>query len=312
MKVFEQLKEYYMPNRLTLAIGRNAHVIKLSLALFIIPAFLCIVALALNKFVGPADLKMSSASPVASSTGKKRPASGGTVHRAQLLPNLRDALGVLGNRLTVSGKERLVLTGTLRRTDDSAARPFVAIHELPGRVRFEEGGQSQPLMAVFDGNETWKTGGRPTRVEEDILETLAYDSAESLFIASAAGAGIRFLGSRFSLNQEVAGASQPVYDIYQLTDQIKTRNEIQSRTKSFYLNSDTLLLERVRYQLQRDGTQTDVEVRFSDWRDIQGQKVPFSITRTETGAPTITLTLNFVSVGPQVKDGAFTKPSANQ
>ena len=281
--------------------------IKFTLALLVIGALFCLAVGTINGLRPNSASKTRAVAASAPAVTAARRSGNKTVRRAELMPQLRDAFGILGDRLHVSGKERLVLYGVLNRSDDSTARPFLLIQELPGSVRFQEQAGTVPLVAIFDGARAWKPGGQLNRVEENILETMAYDSAERLFIAHAAGAATRYLGSRFRVG-EGEGDAKNVFDVYQLTDQVQTAGKVQSQTKSFYLNSDALLLDRIRYQLERDGNKSEVEVRFEDWRQVQGQKVAFRISRIETGTPTITLTINSASVGPLMNDGIFTKP----
>jgi hypothetical protein len=48
-----------------------------------------------------------------------------------------------------------------------------------------------------------------------------------------------------------------------------------------------------------------VEVFWSDWRDVQGEKVPFTVERKEGGRTTLLVRISSAVVSPQATDGRF-------
>jgi hypothetical protein len=230
------------------------------------------------------------------------------VRRARLWPQLRETLNALGDRLEKSGKERLILVGTLRRQNNSQAIPFRLFLELPRHLRLEEQG-ARPRVSGFDGGEGWALGAALSDEDQEIIETLVFDSADQFFLAQEQGFATRALGRRFRLDDGGApNYTGPYYDIYQLQDHVSIVKEERTQSKLFYFNSDTLLLERVRYQIERDGAPVNVEVRFGGWQKVNGQQIAGSITRLENDTQTLTITINVVTFSPRAADGAFNKP----
>ena len=235
------------------------------------------------------------------------PASSGYVQRARLLPQLRYALNELGDRMEKPGKERLVLTGSLRRQTNASAIPFRLFLELPGRMRLEEQG-GQPRVTGFNGNTGWVVGAESKEADQ-IIETLVFDSAEHFFQSQVQGFATRALGSHFRLDSSRnPNSTGPFYDIYQVGDRIGIGGAVRVQPKLFLINSNTLLLERVRYQTDRDGKRTKVEVLLGDWRKSNEQNVQTSITRLENGVAALTMTVNSVVVSPKQADGIFEPP----
>ena len=108
-----------------------------------------------------------------------------------------------------------------------------------------------------------------------MIESLVYDSTDHFFQSQMQGAGTRNLGMRFRLDDgKSADYSGSYYDIYQMMDQVTIGTETRTQLKRFYFNSDTLLMERVRYDIQRDGGIVSVEVEIPKWHEVNGQHLP--------------------------------------
>jgi len=228
------------------------------------------------------------------------------VQRSLLSPTLVWNLKALGDRLERPGKERLSVTGTLRRSEDSQAEEVVAVFEFPDRLRLtlEKGHQNRVIL--FDGEQA-KAVGRPLdEVERDLIETLVYGAAEHFFTTQMQGQATRFLGARFRLDDgSSANYSGPYYDIYQVADQIKTSASEREQNKLYYFNSDTLLLERVAYEINRNGSVVKVEETTINWGQEQGQQVARRIERFENGVSVFVLTVQLAGFGHRLDDGIF-------
>jgi hypothetical protein len=221
------------------------------------------------------------------------------VNRRLLTPRLAAHLNALGDRLEKSGKERLTVTGVLHVSADSLPRPVSVTLEFPDRFRIviQNGPQSRVI--------TSDKGEQRTADELELIETLAYDSAEHFFSAQMQGNATRFLGTRFRTDDgSSADYNGPYFDIYKIADHIKTSGQ-ERPAKLYYFNSDTLLLERVTYVINRDGTEVSVETKLGDWRSEDGQKVARRIERLENGKPVFVFEIRSAQFGRRVDDGMF-------
>jgi hypothetical protein len=231
------------------------------------------------------------------------------VRRGRLRSQLQAVLGALGDRLEKPGKERLTLTGTITKAGRQQAIPVLLVWEFPGRLRLEEQVDGQRNVTVFNGNNARKNGNSLSRRDEDLIETLTHDSVEHFLISQLDGAATRFLGSRFRLDDGTATNYEgPFYDLYETSELIKVGREIRRQTKVYYFNSDTHLLERVKYQVRRDDLATEVEVRLNNWHEVQGQKLPGEIVRLENNMLVLTFTITSTSIGSRAADGIFGNP----
>jgi len=233
----------------------------------------------------------------------------GYVVAARLWSPLRDVLKTLGDRLEKPGKERLMIIGSLTRQNAASSTPFRLITELPNRLRLEEGVGPQQHVVGYDGEGEWSIGKDADNADREAIESLAFDTPDRLLFGQMEGLAYRYLGARFRLDDGTTKDYRDgFYDIYQVTDRIKIGSEIHERDKLFYVNSDTLLPERVRYQAMRAGATMDVEVINASWQKVNGQHVPSLITRLENGEPVLTLTVTSVAIGPRLPDGVFNNP----
>lgn len=235
-------------------------------------------------------------------TAAQNPQSQGYVRRAQLWPQLRDALRVLGDRLEKPGRERLILVGALSRSGNENL-PVRLILEYPDKLRLEETGG----VTVFNGSELRTSKSGLSQRDEDEVESLLFDSVEHFFNGRTNGLATRYLGSRFRMdNGTTPNYRGPFYDLYQVADRITLKRETSYQPKTYYLNSDSLLLERVRYQHR--ATRATIEVQLSNWQKIAGQYVPGRIVRVENGNAVMSLAITAAVIGPRLNDGIFSRP----
>jgi len=141
------------------------------------------------------------------------------------------------------------------------------------------------------------------------METFLYDTAEHFFLGQAQGLGTRFLGSRFQLDDGTnPNYRGPYYDVYEVMDAVRLGAPVRLQPKLYYVNSDTLLLERVRYQSNHDSSRPNVEIQMGLWRRGDGQSVPWRVVRLENDQPVFTLTVVSATIGPWQSDGLFRTP----
>ena len=208
----------------------------------------------------------------------------GLLQREQMLPELQMASRKMGDRLTVAGKEQVVLTGTL--SDANGPRPVRVTWQVGGWFRLEEmGGQGRVLL--FDGAHLKNTKGEIGADERRLLDSLVIGLPENVFWQAAnAGVAMRFLGGRFRATDSVAADySGPYSDLFALYPPAdSTRGLFMTETQHVIgLDSDTLLLTRVEHPAGEGGASSDVQTQLLNWTQQAGQWYPATITRLENG-----------------------------
>jgi len=277
--------------------------------LWLVLAIACLVLTALT-FAASGKLRdlTASGAKITNPTNARRASVERTayVRRSNLSPKLVGHLNALGDRLEKPGRERLNLTGTFSRANDSQTQEVTAVFEYPERLRLTMQKGRQTRVISFDGGHAKAEGSSLDAVEEDLLETLVYGSAEHFFNTQMRGMSTRLLGSRFLLHRgSTADYIGPYYDVYKVADQVKTSRDQREQLKLYYFNSDTLLLERVTYEINRNGATVAVEERLSDWTREEGQQVPRRIERLENGDSVFVLTVRTIRLSPHADDEVF-------
>ena len=224
-------------------------------------------------------------------------------------------LEIMGDRLQVEGKERLDLVGVLTRAGQSAVAVRI-LWEFPGKVRLEKrlGDEPDPSkddLLVYDGaGNLRKKRGTASLSDQDLIEMLVHDSVEGFFIGQLEGFATRFLGSRYHRVDAEGNAVGPDYDIYEVINQVRLLRRPLRQRKLYYFNSDTALLERVRYRLsaERGRGAVKVSVEVSDWGEVYGQLIPGTVVRYENGVEVVKLEIQEAGIAAAAEDGSFSLP----
>ena len=197
-----------------------------------------------------------------------------------------------GERLQKPGKERVVLAGTVS-LNGSTPVPIQVAWEFPQKIRIDKGTDT----VVFDRGDPSRE--IPSNAEmADAIETLLEDSVEGFFANHLEGS-TRFLGSGFRLRD--GGPDAPSYDIVVVWNRSRVRGGQEPIVKQYWFDKRMKLLSRVVYR-RPSGS---VEVFWSDWRDVQGERIPFTVERKELGRTTLLVKLFAASVSPKAEDGYF-------
>ncbi len=201
----------------------------------------------------------------------------------------------LGLRLNTPGKERTVYSGQLFDQDGKSS-PARVIHQMPGLVRlegFKDGGAS----LSFDGRQAIGITNRKS--DESLIETFLADFPEGLFASVQNGAAVRLIGRGFGpdplLQPDYKGIR---YDIYDIADKVRCRQDQLTRSKLYYFDSRTGLLQSVRYYDRSVSPPIKMETRFSEWGYIDGSAYPALVEHYEDGK------LVFTFIAEQIEGGA--------
>lgn len=198
----------------------------------------------------------------------------------------------LGQRLQKQGKERIIATGSLLYDADGpeSAFPVEIVWQHPLKVRLTQDGSS----VAYDRSNPAREIPESKRLS-DTLQVLLEDMSEGFLSLQSTGSSRR-IGSGFRLSN--AAPEDPGVDVVQMT-YADAFSGGEPCTKTYWFNSRTKLLGFVTYVLP-SGAQVDVIV--NDWRDVDGEKVPFLIERWEDGIRTMQLKLSSAAVAQGSND----------
>jgi hypothetical protein len=182
----------------------------------------------------------------------------------------------LGDRVRVAGKEKTVLNGQF--TDENGkTKPVRLTFQLPALLRMEG------------------LAGQNTRLEEALLETFTADTAEGMLSSIKDGAAVHLIGRRVG--------PDPATDIFEVSGSVRPNGP--DRLKRYHFDSETGLLAATRYMDETRSPPSNIEVRFSDWRHVDGSAYPGRIERFENGHPAFSFTVSTIAASPRQDPASF-------
>ncbi len=210
----------------------------------------------------------------------------------------------LGERLQKVGMERLVSIGTLRENGND--KPTVLAWELPGKFRLEKDGKA--ILGSVAGLAAPSSPGVSTSEEDDLMESLFLDRSEAALIGVVGGAAIRVVGYHVRAQRgHGADYAGPYYDIFDFTSKVGSKPVSPTRSKRFYFDSFSGLLQKVSYVLTRGGGSQIVETTLGQWTKVQGESVPGVIERFVNQVSVARFSASATVVSEKKADGKFDK-----
>lgn len=215
----------------------------------------------------------------------------------------RECLMALGDRIQKPGKERLTLIGS--HTEGKSAVVAQLTWEVPGRIRYDRNG----TVSLISDTSGVLNAIPLAAADQDILESLLFDTAETFLYGFVKGRAQRPLGRRFRADDGKAlNYAGPWFDIYQAFVTVVTSTGSPVRQKHFYFDSDTQLLTKTTYVINRGSKDVSVTTEFNKWSNNNGQTTPGQIVRREGGVTVFTLDVISAAVVAKSDDGLFPKP----
>lgn len=225
------------------------------------------------------------------------------------LPNeatgFRSALPGIFDR---SGHERRSVTGMI--VANGMTTGFTFTRELDQRARLDLGTPARTIIANGLNTPTTNVikanGNNSQGLDDEVMEVLADDTPEAVLFSFGTAARLHWLGANYRTDDgKSATYNGPLYDIFARTAKVATQAGTPERVKVFLFDSKTKLLAMTRYQIDRDGSSTQVEIAFGGWTSMSGQMVPTSITRSENGQVAFTITIQSATSSGTQADSLF-------
>jgi outer membrane lipoprotein-sorting protein len=191
--------------------------------------------------------------------------------------------------------QSMKLTGRLVAGGSQA--PFTIWTKRPNLARQEADVQGAPMVRGFDGTTAWVTMGSQTREVTGPQAAATRDQAEfdtPLLNYASKGNRVELVGTK----PGDGGGS-----LYHL--KLTTKSGL---VEHFYLDADTALERKTSVTLDQEGQQVTVVSELSDYRDVDGLKMPFSVRQSINGTPLTELTIDKVEVNVPIDDEIFKMP----
>jgi outer membrane lipoprotein-sorting protein len=211
--------------------------------------------------------------------------------------NLKSKGGIDKIKATTSVR----MTGQIAATDPSGEQrkgTMTMLAKRPNLMRREAVVGGQKMVNAFDGTSLWMSvGGMPPQEAPGPQAAYAKQDAEfdSVFVDyKDKGHKIELMGK-----EKVGGA-----DAYRIRVTKKG-----GPPQDYYLDAATGLEKKISISLNQGGAAMTIVTELSDYREVEGRMVPFSIRQLVNGTPTASTTIDKVEFNVPVDDSAFKMPS---
>jgi hypothetical protein len=190
--------------------------------------------------------------------------------------------------------QSMKLTGTL--AGRGVESPFTIWSKRPNMARQETKMQGTPMVRAFDGSTAWMMIGSEAQEisghqAQTTREQAEFDSP--LLDFKAKGSTVELVGT------ETIGDTK----VYHL--KLTTKNGM---VQHYFLDAATGLEKQTAVTLEQGPQSVKVVTDLSDYRDVDGIKVPFTVKQTVNGTPASTLTVEKVEFNIPIDETLFKMP----
>lgn len=181
---------------------------------------------------------------------------------------------------------------------------FTQVYKRPMKSRLDASIQGMTLTHAYDGQNGWQINpfggsGTPEPLGADDLKQIQEDAdfEGPLVDYKQKGNTVHLMGK-----ENIEGA-----DAYHLQVILKNGD-----VRNLYIDANTFLVAKMAGKTVVQGTEVEMETKFTDYREVQGIKFPFSIDQhTSDGQfPGQKITFQKVEVNLPVEDSFFKAPAA--
>jgi outer membrane lipoprotein-sorting protein len=202
------------------------------------------------------------------------------------------------------GVEKLRGLETVKGTGIMEARgmelPIATWSKRPNKIRRDQKLPDRTITVAFDGTTVWThdtSMGGPQRMTGPQAQATREDAAfDPLFLRyKEQGHKVELVG-----DEKLDGVA-----VHHLRVTKK-----DGRVEEHYLNAETGLEFRTLATLEEGGMKAELRSDFSDYREVDGLKVPFSIRQFLNGTPVLNVKLTQIEFNVPVDDAIFAMPAA--
>jgi outer membrane lipoprotein-sorting protein len=198
------------------------------------------------------------------------------------------------------GAEKLKAVNTVRITAAATVQgtitPMVIELKRPNLRRQEITLNGQKIVQAFDGTNAWllnpAVGEQPIQMPAPQTASMKRDAEfdSPLLDYQAKGVKVSFAGK-----EDIGG--RPAYHLKVTTS--------DGATRDYYLDTDSYLEFRVDAAIMQNGVRGSLSVSMSDYRDVDGVKMPFSLKQALNGQVVADLRVSTVELNVPLDASEF-------
>jgi len=214
---------------------------------------------------------------------------------------------ILDQHFKAAGQKNLQKINTIKATGTIESMgmelPFSMQAKRPGMVRTEVEVQGAKIVNVYDGENAWTIN---PLTGSSMAVDLTGTEAEGLKEQSDLDGPLwnyKEKGSEISLDG-TANVNGMECDVLKLQKK-------NGQTDYYFIDREEHLIRKLRTSRTMNGTPMEIEAYMTDYRDVDGYKMPFNTEQRAGGQTFMTLEMDKVEANVDLDDSLFSKPSGN-
>jgi len=178
--------------------------------------------------------------------------------------------------------------------------PFKTINKRPDKIRVEVDIQGAKMVTGYDGTGVWMIN--PMTGSSDVIDVTGVEATGTIESADMDGLLWNYeeKGHQVVLEgkEEVDGSEAFVLKM--------TKKD--GNTQYFYIDAENYVVTKMKQKLEVQGTEMEAETYFSNFQDVDGMIMPFTIEQRYQGQTALTIVMDKVEMNVDVDDSVFAKP----
>ncbi|MEI6669283.1 MAG: outer membrane lipoprotein-sorting protein [Acidobacteriota bacterium] len=179
--------------------------------------------------------------------------------------------------------------------------PIILEQKRPKMMRMEITVQGLTIVQAYDGTTGWMLNPMSGRKDPEPMPSEMVKSVEDQADMDGPLIDYKDKGNKVELlgKDKAEGA-----DCFKVKVTLKSGD-----TRTYYIDAENFLEVKVESRTSVRGTDVEGETIISDWKDVAGMMMPFSIDAGQKGAPARQkITLEKIDVNPALDDARFKMP----
>lgn len=211
---------------------------------------------------------------------------------------------IIAKNIEAKGGESLLKSTTSVRTTgvgtvQGAQVTLQSMNKRPNLMRNEMEMAGQKMVQGFDGETLWMSmGGMPPQAMPPGPTTDAMKQSSQI---DSPLVDYKAKGLKVELGEPLADGATS------LTHLVVTPKT--GPTMHYYLDPATNLERRMVMNVEEGGQKMKMEIRFSDYRTVEGRKVPFAVTQFVNDNPVMEMKFEKIEFNVPLDDSLFRMPS---
>jgi outer membrane lipoprotein-sorting protein len=215
----------------------------------------------------------------------------------------QDAQELLDTYFETIGQENLLNVKSIHATGKALQMgmefPFEMINKRPNKLKMIFEVQGSQIVQAVDGETVWAIN--PMSGSSDPVDVTGPQADAMMENADMDGQLWKWKEKGHQLELE---GTEEVEDVEMFVLKLTKKN---GNIDYYYLDPDSYLVPRMRSKVMMEGSETEVEVLMSNFQEVNGYIMPYTMEQRMNGQTILTIMIENVEVDKEFEDAVFSK-----